>query len=376
MRELGITIYPTVDFDLEECKEYIKKANDQCFSRVFLTFFCVPPQDIANIEYLKKIKKLSVYAKSLGMKVQADFFPEIFDAFKATPQNIQPIVDYGIDEIRIDGGFTFSEMALMSQQACCGKIIINASELEDITHTDRSFEEIVHQGIKDFLESGGIISKIEASHNMYPHEGTGLLMSLLMERVKLFDEYGITISAFCNSQTYKTTLFNAMDGSPTVEDHRSISAYASTHELFVSGAVDSVFIADGLVTDEELSSLSPLINEEEIQVRICFHKTATAEEKEHVLKYIHENRQAGYCIRSSHYRSTVELEPNNTIARHIYDVTIDNKNYERYLAEIQIWLKSFPANLRMNVVGYIYEEDQQLLKWINNGQKFKFVEIK
>lgn len=376
MRDLGITVYPTKDFDLKDCKRYIKKASDQCFTRVFLTFFCLPPKDIANERYLEKIKEISLYAKSLGMKVQADFFPEIFDAFNATPDNIKPIIDAGIEEIRIDGGFTFSEIALMTRQECCGKVIINASELEDITHLNKNFDEIIDVAMEEFFNSDGIIDKIEASHNMYPHEGTGLLMSLLVERAQLFAKYNIRVSAFCNSLTYKTTLFNSMDGSPTVEDHRNISAYASAHELFVSNVVDSVFVADGFIRDGELESLTSLVTEKNVCIRVYFYPTTTDEEKSHILDLIHENRQAGYCIRSTQCRDTIRLIPNNTVTRHIYDVTIDNQDYERYLGEAHILLKEFSSNKRINVVGYIEKEDRCLLQWIKNGQKFQFFEMK
>lgn len=375
MKELGVTIYPVKDFDLDKNKEYVLSAHHYGYTRIFISFFCVLPQEIAETDYLCKIKDLADYAKSLNMKVQADFFSDIFNAFNATSQNISTIISAGIDEIRIDGGFDFSEIAQMSLQNC-RRIVINASELANENGDIINIEKTIEKGLQEFLDAGGDITKIEASHNMYPHEGTGLSMNHLINRKSIFKKYHIPISAFCNSHTFEMTLFHAMDGSPTVEDHRSLSAYGSAHELFVSQTVDSVFIADGFVSKNELSSLTRLLEEDIVSLRVGVYPMITQQEKDVLFSGVHSHRESAYCMRSMLYRELVKIPPRHTIERHCFDVTIDNEDYERYFGEVQILLKDRSINQRVNVVGYIVDEDRPLLKWIQSGQKFQFIEEK
>lgn len=373
-RSLGITIYPYDDFDVEKNLEYIRKAAKVGFTRIFISFFCAGIETIQKDGYLDKIRVLTTCANELQMRVQADFFPEIFAAFHASSDDISEIIRSGIDEIRIDYGFSFTQIAQMTKHPSCKKIIINASELYDAHNVLLDTATAFEQGMKEFRDASGIMEKLEVGHNMYPREGTGLSMSDLISRNAIFERYKITTCAFCNSKTYEYTLFHAMDGSPTIEEHREFSAYASAHELFVSDAVQSVFIADGFIQEKELASLSNLLQEDSIALRIHFYKSASKQEKQALLQGTHLNRGAAKVIRSMLVRSKCALPPQNCVTRNAYDVTIDNELYERYFGEIQILLQPRKPNERVNVVARLDEEDIVLLQYLKAGKTFHFVE--
>lgn len=66
------------------------------------------------------------------------------------------------------------------------------------------------------------------------------------------------------------------------------------------------------------------------------------------------------------------IEAFNTVDRKVGDVTLDNKEYLRYMGELQILLKDLEKDDRVNVVAKVKKDELFLLKYIAEGRKFKF----
>ena len=66
--------------------------------------------------------------------------------------------------------------------------------------------------------------------------------------------------------------------------------------------------------------------------------------------------------------SSADAAPNHPVAQDF----IDNKDYLRYMGELEIIKKSQPADKRSNVVGRVTECELFMLKYITPGRKFSF----
>ena len=69
--------------------------------------------------------------------------------------------------------------------------------------------------------------------------------------------------------------------------------------------------------------------------------------------FISRDDRADFVIRGTYSRKILMIEPNLTIERKKYAITIDNVLSNRYSGEMQIMLKDLPAQRNINVVGYI-----------------------
>lgn len=379
MKELGVTIYPTKDFDLTSNKEYIDLASMHGITRVFATTFCLEPEELKTPLYIEKFKILANYIKEKQMSLQIDLFPEVFDAFGATPENVDPLFDIGVNELRIDAGFTMHQIAKMSKNKRCSKIVINASEayreVRPNVFRPVDIEKYLEADIKEFLDAGGDITKLEASHNMYPHCDSGISFENAILKRAVFKKFNIKVTAFIPAQTYQCTLFNMNCSSPTIEDQRHLMSFEAAREIFFLDIADAVFIADGYVSKEELQYLEVTKEyENTVQLRIKIKGNLSKEARKLVFDTLHFNRGASqYLIRSTENRGV--LIPKDTIEeREKYSVYIDNETCQRYCGELSITLKAFPKDERFNLVGVIHPNDQRIVDNFKTGQDFTFIE--
>ena len=66
------------------------------------------------------------------------------------------------------------------------------------------------------------------------------------------------------------------------------------------------------------------------------------------------------------------IEPENNKVRPYGAITLDNKEYLRYMGELQIIQRPQPADPRVNVVGRVLAEEEFLLNYIIPGRRFGF----
>ena len=246
----------------------------------------------------------------------------------------------------------------MSKNTYGIKIQLNAS-----TITEEFFERL--DGFSPNYEN------IDALHNFYPRIGTGISEECMIEKNALLKARGIKSCAFVQSNNRKRSPLK--DGLPTLEDHRGLEVREAANHLFALGN-ESVFIGDSLPSLkelEDLSSLDPNVIELNIEAKT---------EDKVILRLLGEvysarTDEARDAIRASESRLILNgdiIEPFNTIDKKIGDITIDNKDYLRYMGELQILKVKNVADSRTNVVASILQKDFYLLKYIKGGKKFHF----
>lgn len=341
---IGISIFSGMENTLEENINYLNKAKKLGINKVFTSLHIPEAYD----EFKEDSIKILEEANRLGMNIIADISKEYYETID--------INKYNIYSLRLDFGFNNKEIAQLTKKTDYN-ITLNASTLD-------------RYDIEEILKNQGNISKINACHNYYPREYTGISEELLIERNKLFKDYGIEIIAFIPSQYKKRGPI--YEGLPTLEKHRYIEPIVSSQHLFKLG-VDTVIIGDTQASIEELKRLKN-IEKNILTIPIKLNKNLNKNE-EYILNQVHTNRMdpGEYMIRSQEARKYKKntIVPNNITERYKYSVTIDNKKYLRYEGDLQILKRSLREDKRVNVVANA-SDSAIIVDVLKPGDKFKF----
>lgn len=294
----GISVFVGMNYCLNDNMEYIEKAWEMGFTSVF-TSLHIPEANYKRA--IEEFKEITTLAKGKDMKVIADISPRAFKYLGADMNNLNAINDLGVHGVRVDFGFTPEEIALFTRNPYGLKIEINAS-----TVTKRFLEEF--DGYKPDY------SNLQACHNYYPRQNTGLSIKTFLYKSQLLKENKIEISSFIPSLINKRGPI--FEGLPVLEMHRYMKPEISAKHLFALGS-DNVIFGDSIPSDEELKAVGKIAED--------------------------------------------VINPHNNIARKIGYVTIDNIKYLRYCGELQICKKDLPADERVNITAEIVDEEKKFM---------------
>ncbi|MBZ6526623.1 DUF871 domain-containing protein [Aerococcaceae bacterium DSM 111021] len=359
MRKLGISIYPEKD-DSQRIKEYIKKASESGFSRIFS---CLLSADGDKNEIVAEFIDVNSYAKELGFEVIVDVAPRIFEKLEISYADLSFFKEIGADGLRLDMGFTGSEEALMTYNEHDLLIEINMSNNVHTIDTIMDYQPNQYNLI--------------ACHNFYPHRYSALGIEFFKACTERFTQHGLRTAAFITSQNENTYgPWPVTDGLPTLEIHRELPLDVQLKHYITLNLVDDIIISNCFPTVEELNNVSkldlkmPTFNVDPIE---GLPETETAI----LFNTLHFNRGdvSENMIRSTQSRVKYkghQFDVFNTpevIRRG--DVVIESSEYGHYAGELQIALKDMKNSGKSNVVGKVREEEVFILDDIKPWQKFK-----
>lgn len=351
----GFSVYFGLDNSKEENIKLLKDAHNLGFTRIF-TSLHIPE---ANYEVLKaEVKEFFELAKDYDMDIISDISPNTFKFLDLDDMDLKGLRDMGVKTIRIDFGYSEEDIAKMSKNKYGIKIQLNAS-----TITEEFFKKLDRYS-PDY-------ENIDALHNFYPRIGTGISEECMIKKNSILKEREIKPCAFVQSNNRKRSPLK--DGLPTLEYHRGMAVREAANHLFALGNT-SVFIGDTLPSIEELKELSSLNPEViELDIKVKSNDEITLRLLNEV--YSARTDEARDAIRASESRLILKeeiIEPYNNVNKEVGDITIDNKDYLRYMGELQILKMNQEKDSRTNVVASILQKDLYLLKYIQGGKKFRF----
>ncbi|MDY2631017.1 DUF871 domain-containing protein [Clostridium sp.] len=351
----GFSVYFGLDNSKEENIKLLKDAHNLGFTRIF-TSLHIPE---ANYEVLKaEVKEFFELAKDYDMDIISDISPNTFKFLDLDDMDLKGLRDMGVKTIRIDFGYSEEDIAKMSKNKYGIKIQLNAS-----TITEEFFKKLDRYS-PDY-------ENIDALHNFYPRIGTGISEECMIKKNSILKEREIKPCAFVQSNNRKRSPLK--DGLPTLEYHRGMAVREAANHLFALGNT-SVFIGDSLPSIEELKELSSLNPEViELDIKVKSNDEITLRLLNEV--YSARTDEARDAIRASESRLILKediIEPYNNVNKEVGDITIDNKDYLRYMGELQILKMNQEKDSRTNVVASILQKDLYLLKYIQGGKKFRF----
>lgn len=377
MHKLGISVYPDKS-PKEEVYAYMEKAAKLGFKRIFTCFLSIPEDKRES--YLVEFKEFMAKAHELGFEVAADTNPEVFKLIGATPDNLKPFVDLGLDIIRMDGNFgTQGDIQLTRNQDNI-KIEFNAS---------------MDSGVELLIKNGGNHEQIIMCHNFFPERYTGLDFDLFQEYNKYWKKLNLHTAAFVSSNNENTIgPWQVFCGLPTVEIMRGLPIDLQARLMLAAGNIDDILIGNYPATDEELEALSK-INFQAIEIRVDEVPEITENEKQIMYEFgPHWDRydHSSFMLRSSMPRvkfkekATVQDSgfssdkkvddksiPHHDCGKKVFtrgDVLIVNDNLAHYRGELEIVLTEIPNDGERNLVATIKEEELQLLDFIKPGHHF------
>ena len=151
-----------------------------------------------------------------------------------------------------------------------------------------------------------------------------------------------------------------------------MASIAARH--LIALGVDFVLLGDSFPRLEEMESLREL---KEDEVILHAHMTTSDPVQQELLHHSFTARvdEARDAVRAQESRRLLSglILPENNWERPTGSITIDNDEYRRYMGELEILKYPLPADNRVNVVGYVDEDNAFLLDYITPGRKFSFI---
>jgi len=357
MKRLGISIYPDKG-TLEEQLSYVELAGRYGVKRIFT---CLISVEGKREEILSEFKAIVEKANSYGMEVIADVSPEVFKTLGIEYTELGFFKEMGLAGIRLDLGFSGMEESIMTCNPYGLKIEINASNGTKYVDNILSYQP----------NRDGLLG----CHNFYPKRYTGLSREHFMKCSEQFKSAGIRTAAFVSAPSAEFGPWPVSDGLCTLEEHRDLPIEVQVKDLFNTGLIDDVIIANCYASEEEFKAISG-IDKNVLTLNMELEPDIPELQKVIVLEEPHFNRGdvSAYMIRSTQSRVKYkghEFPAFNTPDIKRGDVLIDSSLFARYAGEMQIALKDMKNSGKTNVVGKIVEEELFLLDTILPWQKFK-----
>jgi len=356
-RCLGISVYPD-QTSLEDTISYVQMAHKYGFTRVFTCLISVTEGE-GHLEDFKAVVKA---ASDLGMMVIADVSPHVFEELGIEYTDLQFFKDMGLSGIRLDLGFSGNEESFMTFNDQDLMIEINMSNGTKY--------------LENILSYKPNVQRLIGCHNFYPHKYTGLSRKHFLECSKQFKSQGIRTAAFVDATSANFGPWPVREGLCTLEAHRGMAIETQAKDLFNTGFIDDVIVANAFASEDQLKSLGSL-NPYMLSLKVELHEETPELMEKIVADEAHFNRGdvSEYMIRSTQSRVKYKdehFEAFNTPDIKRGDILIESSLYARYAGELQIALKDMKNSGRTNVVGHVCESEHYLLDQIEPWQKFKF----
>ena len=355
--QTGIAVYPGLDNSLEENLQLIDTAAQWGITRLFTSLHI--PETKVDV-FKNELGQLLQAARRHKMEIISDISPLTLQLLGLEHFSLTAFQFLGIRTLRLDDGYTTDDIAELSRNGQQLKIQLNAST-------------ITGQLLTELLYKKANFANIDALHNFYPREGTGLSEETLVRKTAMLHKAGIRVGAFIPSEYRRRSPLRR--GLPSLEMHRDMNVSLAARHLAAIG-MDSIFISDSLPDDTELRTLGGLQGG-----RVVLKARLLTKDPQQLtlLRQTFTSRidEARDAIRTQESRTWLKeqaftIAPENTKVRPYGAVTIDNQQYPRYHGELQIIKRPQPADARINVAAQIPEEECFLLNYIIPGKKFSF----
>lgn len=357
---IGISVYPLLS-SKEDNLNYIKKAYDLGYSRIFTSMLEVDSEKEKALEQIECYREIMNYAKNLGMRVFIDINPQVLKNIGVDPTDLKFFLDLGVTGIRLDGIFNGIHEMMMTYNEYNLDIEINGSLNTSYANN------IVDFGCKK--------EKLVVCHNFYPEEYTGLSLEFFNSCMDRHKALGLKTAAFVNgTKGGKMGPWPTNDGLPTLEKHRYKDIIAQADELFALG-VDDVIIGNAFATNEELEALANL-DKDIIKLKFKALKELTEVEKSFFNRILNDRHESSeQIIRYSMGRVEFKNKsiPSDNTGNKVVKrgtVLINNDEYLNYKGELIIAREELKIDNRRNVIGSIEEDYLDLLDYIKYGKKF------
>jgi len=386
MIRLGVSLYPEQETK-QEIEEYLKKAKEYGFTRVFTSLFSVEGTKEEIVAYFKG---LSDAAHKYGMEVYGDCNARFFMEMGASPDDLSIFRQIGLDVLRLDLMFNDErDVAIVNNKEGLG-VQLNASLIDTV---------------KKIIEMGGRKDRIIGSYNFYPLRNTGADCDSVYNVNQFFKKEGMKTQIFITSREKGTHgPWPVSDGLPSIEMHRDMPIDLQLRHMVALGA-DEVIIGNAFASQEELRTISetmkqiyvygedrpfyfpgirdqiPIGDIERVPLKIRTDEGISEIERKLLFEFNKHNvsEYTHIIIRSRWGRMDFrpfEIPVRKSDKEYFEngDVVIINQNNPRYKGEVHIARRPIRNDGSMNYAGRIKEEELFLLDQLKYFMNFGFIE--
>ncbi|MBR0138577.1 MAG: DUF871 family protein [Erysipelotrichaceae bacterium] len=357
MNRIGISLY--LDYmPVEQCCNLIDQASELGYTDIFTSFnfeeYTFPGQ---RNDSKSDRKKLFDHAAEKNMVFHVDITRNLLISMGGTPEDLSCFKEIGIPVIRLDGGFSDEEIAVMTKNDL------------GIMIEDNLANYILVERTLNAVKEKGNLNHYSACLNFYPRNDTGLDLDEAVKTAEVFKKAGCQTGAFIGSLYSPTQMNSTSRATPSIEVHRYLPADIQLAELLCTGAFDFILFGDSEPRDDELKQCAHVLNcfkNGYIEVP-CYFEDIDPEIIAQLksITFLSRIDRSAKVIRGTQSRGLM-MEPYNTIERKPYSITLDNDTSNQYSGEMQIVLEHLPAERFINVIGYVKPYAIRLLKQIHD----------
>ncbi|MDD5727277.1 MAG: MupG family TIM beta-alpha barrel fold protein [Victivallales bacterium] len=353
----GTALYLGLGESLEIMEKHLEKAGKAGINGLFTSLNM--PEANRN-EVLRDMPRLTALAHRYGLKVDADVSAKTAGFFGIDKMDIKSFKELGLDVIRLDYGYSYEQMAELSENSLEIMLEINASV----------GAEALQAQLRYLSEHGADMNKIRTCHNYYPMPFTGLSVEYVKKCNTCCRQWGVRTGAFIASPHHYRPL-PCHNGLPTLERHRGYNVFPAIQELLLLG-IDDISFGDDLASESELRELGKA---EKGIAKLRFIPQKESGVVSWVEKRTFKRKQCGTgaFIRSMECFDKPPL-PNQMFPRKRGDVIMCAPGFNRYAGELEIVLRDLPPEPRTSFVGHIVEEDVPVLDiMVKSNSKFQLI---
>lgn len=361
MRRLGISIYPEHSTP-ERDRAYMELAARYGFSRIFTCLLSVEGSADQTIERFGAFVRS---AHELGFIVAVDTNEDVFARLGATPFDLSPFAQMGVDIIRLDAHFDERGDIMITRNPYNIAVEFNAS---------------ARLPLALLIERGADPRNISVCHNFYPEPYSGLSEEAFDSFSRSYKALGLHTAAFVSSQ--QPGAFGPWPvnfGLPTCEDDRTRPIDLQARHILASGLIDDVIVSNCFASEEELAALAA-VDTTQVTMRIDLADGVSEAERDVIWGHRHTTRPdaSTYLLRSTWPRLafTDRSIPQRAWGEPVFrrgDVLVPNDTMARYRGQLEVALRDVPNDGTRNLVGRIPAEELFLLDYIAPEHPFGFI---
>ncbi|MFC6177293.1 MupG family TIM beta-alpha barrel fold protein [Companilactobacillus huachuanensis] len=270
------------------------------------------------------------------------------------PHDLNVFQELHVTMLRIDDGISIQEIAQLSQEM---KIALNAST-------------IVQSEIDELKADKADFTNLEAWHNYYPRENTGLDRDWFKEKNRWLKLNNFKVMAFiAGDENLRAPVYK---GLPTLEENRYENPLVAALNMG-DFDVDRIYIGDSAIATTTFEQFRNYFVDHVLQIRVQLHNAPS-----YISHIFHQRADVSRDVvrlKEGRPLNHSRIEPNNSGLRRQGSITLDNVLSGRYQGELQLVKYQLPADNTVNVIGQIADKDIGLMKYCVANQAIQLIDI-
>ncbi|TLG72750.1 MupG family TIM beta-alpha barrel fold protein [Culicoidibacter larvae] len=345
---LVFSLYPT---DEEVVLNQVVQQAKQYNIKHFFVSLHIPETERLQqfIDYMQKLHRQH------GYQFFADISPNTLTMLNIPIAALAQLKEYGVIGLRIDFGFTLTEIRMMHQLGF--KIALNASTLTEA----------------ELMELADI--PVIAWHNYYPRPETGLNDAFYQRQNRMISEFRRMIFSFIPGNRQLRAPLHL--GLPVLEVQRNRSPYINYLEQRIIYGIEYVAIAEGTISEPDMQMIAKYEAESIITIPV-----ATIDEGcWQVLKDKHwtiriEESDASWRIKATRHHPDLTIPSHGDGLERVRGaLQMDTAAYGRYSGEIHVLRQDLAGDERTIEIGRIAEHYCELVDMLGGRARVEFKKI-